>query len=57
MKPASSGLAPGSIDHRIAGGDEAARQELRVTMISRRKRGGWRFVLRHADSRISAIAA
>jgi hypothetical protein len=38
------------IEAQIAGGAEASRQELRVTMVFRREGGRWRILHRHADS-------
>jgi ketosteroid isomerase-like protein len=39
---------------RIGGRPERAKQELRVTMVFRRNRDGWRIVHRHADSQTNA---
>ena len=38
------------IEARIGGRAEKAKQELRVTMVFRRNRDGWRIVHRHANS-------
>jgi ketosteroid isomerase-like protein len=38
------------IEARIGGRPERAKRELRVTMVFRRNRDGWRIIHRHADS-------
>jgi ketosteroid isomerase-like protein len=38
------------IEAHIGGGHERVKQELRVTMVFRRNRDGWRIVHGHADS-------
>ena len=42
------------IEARIGGRVERDKQELRVTMVFRRKSDGWRIIHRHADSQTSA---
>jgi ketosteroid isomerase-like protein len=42
------------IEARIGGRPERAKQELRVTMVFRRNRDGWRIIHRHADSQTGA---
>jgi ketosteroid isomerase-like protein len=42
------------VEARIGGCTERAKQELRVTMVFRRNRDGWRIVHRHADSQTEA---
>ena len=42
------------IEARIGGRSERVKQELRVTMVFRRNRDGWRIVHRHADSQTEA---
>ena len=42
------------IEARIGGRPERAKQELRVTMVFRRNRDGWRIIHRHANSQTEA---
>jgi ketosteroid isomerase-like protein len=42
------------IEARIGGRAERVKQELRVTMVFRRRSDGWRIVHRHADSQTDA---
>jgi ketosteroid isomerase-like protein len=43
------------IDARIGGRPEWTKQELRVTMVFRRRGDGWRIVHRHADSQTDTV--
>ena len=43
------------IEAHIGGRAERAKQELRVTMVFRREKSGWRIIHRHADSQTSVL--